>query len=277
MKTKTCAKINIGLNVVSRREDGYHNLETIFYPVPLYDTLDLVKSDDGTSGRCELSASGIEVCGEVSDNLVVRAYGLLHERYTLPSVRVQLHKDIPSQAGLGGGSSDAAAMLKLLNRCCDLGISDDELCLLARELGADCPFFIHSTPVYATGIGDEFEPVPEMSSRLSGMYLVMVKPPVSVSTGQAYSLVKPHAATYCCREIAGESIERWKELLVNDFEYSVFSQFPVLAEVKASLYAHGADYVQMSGSGSTIFALYKKEPVGLPKYDADTFTYITKL
>ena len=277
MKLSTCAKINIGLNVVSRRDDGYHNLETVFFPVPLYDTLELHVEEGKSGGRCELTMSGITISGDIRDNLVVRAYHYLNERYSLPSVRVHLNKEIPSQAGLGGGSSDAAAMLKLLNEEFCLNISEEELCLFARELGADCPFFIRSVPVYATGIGDEFEPLPEMSDCLRGKYLVMVKPPVSVSTGQAYSRVKPRPSVFCCKNIVRESIERWKELLVNDFEHSVFSQLPILSDVKSALYAHGAEYVQMSGSGSTVFAIFGSAPLTLPKYEDDTFMYVTRL
>ena len=262
MKLSTCAKINIGLNVVSRRDDGYHNLETVFFPVPLYDTLELHVEEGKSGGRCELTMSGITISGDIRDNLVVRAYHYLNERYSLPSVRVHLNKEIPSQAGLGGGSSDAAAMLKLLNEEFCLNISEEELCLLARELGADCPFFVYNRPCYAEGIGDQLTPI---DLDLKGTRIVMIKPEEGVSTKEAYSGIMISGEGLVVSELkslgslgAVGSLRSFR----NDFEASVFPKHPIIAEIKKRLLDAGAYYASMTGSGSTVFGLFKQDTEG---------------
>ncbi|MGN0068212.1 MAG: 4-(cytidine 5'-diphospho)-2-C-methyl-D-erythritol kinase [Prevotella sp.] len=262
MITFPCAKINLGLNVISRREDGYHNLETVFYPIPLCDALEISHMDDRFPSpyACDLKVSGTDMDCPEQENLVVKAYNILAADYCLPRVHAHLHKQIPSQAGLGGGSSDAAYMLKLLDERFRLNIGNAELEKYAAQLGADCPFFIAAEPAYATGTGTELAPVDTPDGNLDGYFLAVVKADVSVSTKDAYAAITPQKPTLCCRDIVRKPIETWRELLHNDFEQPVFSRFPVLAEMKSRLYEAGAVYAQMSGSGSALFGIFRKEP-----------------
>ena len=247
------AKINIGLQVTERRPDGYHNLDTVFYPIPIQDALEVVVAEDADYD-CRLHISGITIEGEMDNNLVVRAYRLLACDYTLPSVDIYLHKHIPTGAGLGGGSADASFMLRLLNDMFELGIAMEQLESYATKLGADCPFFITSKPVYATGIGNEFHPI-ELD--LSGWYIVVVKPDVFVSTKEAYSMVKPEKPEVTLDEKIVHPITEWRETISNDFEKGIFALHPELAESKEKLYALGAKYAAMSGSGSALFGLFE--------------------
>lgn len=247
------AKINIGLQVTERRPDGYHNLDTVFYPIPIQDALEVVVAEDADYD-CRLHISGISIEGEMDNNLVVRAYRLLACDYTLPSVDIYLHKHIPTGAGLGGGSADASFMLRLLNDMFELGIATEQLESYATKLGADCPFFITSKPVYATGIGNEFHPI-ELD--LSGWYIVVVKPDVFVSTKEAYSMVKPEKPEVTLDEKIVHPITEWRETISNDFEKGIFALHPELAEIKEILYALGAKYAAMSGSGSALFGLFE--------------------
>ncbi len=244
------AKINLGLNVVSKRPDGYHNIETIFYPIPVKDALEVIKAD-----TFSLTQTGIPVDTPIEKNLVIKALCLLKSRYELPELEVHLLKAIPFGAGLGGGSADAAFMLKLLNDYCELHIPEDSLEELASGIGADCPFFIRNTPVFASDTGNIFEAV-ELS--LAGYHLCLVKPNVAISTPEAYSMVTPAAPSISLKEIIQKPIGEWKELMVNDFEKSVFPKHPVIAKIKETLYEKGATYASMSGSGSSVFGLFKK-------------------
>ena len=246
------AKINLGLNIVSKREDGYHNLETVFYPIPLEDSLEFVTL--AQDQETVFSNYGIAVDGPGDNNLVMRAYRLLASMYDLPPVHVYLRKNIPFGAGLGGGSSDAAFMIKMLNDAFHLDLTLSQMEELAARLGADAPFFIQNKPVFATGIGNVFHPV-ELS--LKGYYLVLIKPDVAVSTPEAYRLVKPKMPAYSLTEIIKRPVEEWKDLMVNDFEESVFDRQPVIGEIKAKLYEMGALYASMSGSGSSVFGIFK--------------------
>lgn len=251
------AKINIGLNIVERRNDGYHNLESIFYPINIYDRLQVDIDTECPTCGCTLNLDGIEIEGRPEDNLVVRAYRLLAENFKLPAVTVQLQKLIPMGAGLGGGSSDAAFMLKVLNDMMQLQLSDDELETYAARLGADCAFFIKNQPVFATGIGNDFHydiPIPP----LSGKVLVLVKPNVFVSTRDAYSFITPARPKYALTESILQPIDQWKDLIENDFESSVFPRFPLIRDVKEKLYQLGAQYASMSGSGSSVFGLFNQ-------------------
>jgi len=244
------AKINLGLNIVSRREDGYHNLETIFYPVPLKDALEIVRSAQPVG---KFVQTGIPLEGNPDDNLVVKAYRLLKEKYPVPEMDIYLRKQIPFGAGLGGGSSDAAFMLKLLNKELNLNISNEELEQIAAVLGADCAFFIQNKPVFATGIGNIFEPV-ELD--LSEYQFVLVKPNIHVSTKEAYSKVQPAIPAISLKDIIRMPIEEWKGKMLNDFEHSVFYQYPEIREIKEKLYQSGALYASMSGSGSSVFGIF---------------------
>ncbi|RHJ87867.1 4-(cytidine 5'-diphospho)-2-C-methyl-D-erythritol kinase [Parabacteroides sp. AM08-6] len=258
------AKINLGLNVVSKRPDGYHNIETIFYPVPVKDALEIVDAP-----AFSFSQTGIQIDGPTEKNLVIKALNLLKKEFEIPALEVNLLKAIPSGAGLGGGSSDAAFMLRLLNDYCKLGIAQDKLETLAASIGADCPFFIRNTPVFASGTGNIFEPV-QLSLR--GYYLCLIKPDVAVSTPEAYSMVKPAFPSISLKEIIQTPVCEWKKAMVNDFEQSIFTKHPVIAEIKEALYQNGAVYASMSGSGSSVFGLFKKS-TNLKKLFEDCFVW----
>lgn len=274
-----CAKINLGLNIVSKREDGYHNLETVFYPIPLYDALEIKYMDEKFPSQvaCDLKVTGNAVECDEQNNLVVKAYNLLAEDYKLPRVHAHLYKHIPSQAGLGGGSSDAAFMIRLLDERFRLNIGNPEMEKYAARLGADCAFFIEAEPAYAEGIGDELMPVDGPKGNLNGYYLAIVKPDIAVSTKEAYAAITPTATSKSCREIVRQPIETWKEELVNDFEAPIFKLNPELAEIKEILYQQGAKYAAMSGSGSALFGIFETEPNGLKQMFQDCFCEVLKL
>jgi len=250
------AKINLGIHILSKRTDGYHNIETVFYPVNLCDALEIVPT---TEGKTIFTQTGIQVDGNPEDNLVMKAYHLLKKDFDLPEIAIYLRKQIPFGAGLGGGSSDAAFMIKLLNDYADLKLSLEQMETYAAQIGADCPFFIQNKPVFAEGIGNFFSPV---AVSLQNYHLVIVKPPVSVSTKEAYAQVKPQQPIVPLKEIIRLPISEWKNHLINDFEPGVFSQYPEIAEIKQRLYAEGALYASMSGSGSAVFGIFDK-PVRL--------------
>ena len=255
MITYPNAKINLGLNIVEKRPDGYHNLETIFYPINLQDALEVTKLDDEKEYSLTLSGTPIE--GETDDNLVVKAYRLLKADYPdMAPVNIHMFKHIPTGAGLGGGSSDAAFMIKLLNEKFHLNISVEKMEEYASRLGADCAFFIKNQPVFASGIGNIFEPV-QLS--LKGYYLVLVKPDIFVSTKEAYALVKPHKPTVSLKDIVRMPVETWRATMKNDFEESVFARYPEIAAIKDKLYDMGAIYASMSGSGSSVFGIFREQ------------------
>lgn len=247
------SKINLGLSITERRPDGYHNLETVFYPVALEDALEVKVKTGKDDAKFTLHSSGMEIAGQPESNLVVKAYLLLEKDFRLPPVDIYLYKHIPSGAGLGGGSSDAAFMLKLLNDFFSLGLSIPQLEAYATMLGADCAFFIRNKPTYAEGIGNLFSPV-EVSLR--GYQILIIKPDVFVSTKEAFSHIRPHRPDFPVRETIMRPIHEWKDRLVNDFEESVFPQYPVIGEIKEELYRQGAVYASMSGSGSSVFGLF---------------------
>lgn len=265
MKIKPCAKINLGLNVVSKRADGYHDLETVFYPVPIYDEIEI---REATETKLEIKGQPVE--GDAEKNLVMRAYRMVAERYTLPSVHIILDKQIPMQAGMGGGSADGAFTIRLLNEQFGLGMSTAEMEQMAARLGADCPFFIQATPAYAEGIGERLSPIPLDLSRYR---MVVVKPPVAVSTREAFGGIKVKRPAKNCRDIIMQPIDTWREQLVNDFEDSIFPLYPQLADIKRRLYELGARYAAMSGSGSALFAFFDEAP-SLEKEFRDCKTWI---
>ena len=251
-------KINLGLNVVERRPDGYHNLETVFYPVPITDALEVQAMDElfPSAVDCDLKVTNLVIEGDEQRNLVVRAYQLLKQDFPqLPRVHVHLYKNIPTQAGMGGGSSDCAFMLSLLNEQFALGLSKQQLIGYAARLGADCAFFILNEPAYAEGIGERLQPV---DLRLQGMCLAVVRPDIPVSTKEAFSLIKPQRPAKNCRDIVMQPVETWREELKNDFEQSVFALHPEIALIKQQLYEQGAVYAAMSGSGSAVFGLLRE-------------------
>ncbi len=252
------AKINLGLNVVEKRPDGYHNLETVFYPVDLADALEIVPAD-----KTEFSTSGISIDGDPQNNLVLKAYNLLAADFDFSPVRIHLHKVIPFGAGLGGGSSDAAFTLKMLDRIFNLELTNDVLERYAAQLGADCAFFIQNKPTFAFGIGDQFE---DLDLDLSDYQIVIVKPPFSVSTPEAYRNIQPQKASLNLKELGDLSLENWKDRIFNDFENSVFPLYPEIKTIKQKLYDAGAVYASMSGSGSAVFGIFRHLPTNL-----DTF------
>lgn len=254
------AKINLGLNIVQKRPDGYHNLETIFYPIPLEDALEITELKNANE-KFRLHQAGIKISGEATENLVIKAYNLLDSLYHLPPLEIHLMKQIPSGAGLGGGSADAAFMLKLLNKKYILSLTDDELEELASKLGADCAFFIKNKPTYAEGIGNSFSPI---SISLAGYKLWLIKPNIFVSTRDAFARIIPHQPQYCLKETIQLPIREWKDKLINDFEESVFVKFPFIQEIKQEMYKQGALYASMSGSGSSVYGLFPAK-VQLPE------------
>ena len=255
MITYPNAKINLGLNIVEKRPDGYHNLETVFYPINLQDALE-VNVWEGENDF-SLKVSGVPIEGEPESNLVVKAYRLLKKDYPdMPAIDIHMYKHIPTGAGLGGGSADAAFMIKLLNDKFQLNLSVEKMEEYAAILGADCAFFIQNKPVFATGIGNIFEPI-QLS--LKGYYLVLVKPDIFVSTKDAFAHITPMKPTQSLKEIIRMPVETWRATMKNDFEDSVFQKFPEIAAIKDKLYDLGAIYASMSGSGSSVYGIFREQ------------------
>jgi len=253
-------KINLGLNITEKRLDGYHNLETVFYPVKWTDALEII---EGGSQPFQLLVSGLKVGGNTEENLIFKAYKLLSETCKLPPLKVYLHKVLPMGAGLGGGSSDAAFFLKLTNKQLKLNLSTEKLTEMARKLGADCSFFIENRPVFAKGRGDEFESI---GFDLSKYHILVVYPGIHSNTKEAYEGVHPQKPQKSIKAILQQPIETWKNELVNDFEKSIFKKYPEIEELKNTLYKNGALYASLSGSGSAVFGIFKEKPeISFPK------------
>ena len=250
------AKINLGLDIVEKRPDGYHNLETVFYPIPLCDIREITPTTEPDAPEYTFKMYNAVFDGDNTDNLVIKAYKALAADHKLPKVDISLYKHIPTGAGLGGGSADAAFALKMLNDIASLRLTTQELCTYAARIGADCAFFIDNTPAYATGIGNILSPTP---CSISGYHLVLVKPDVHVSTKDAYALVTPQKPHQALTDIAQRPIQEWKDAMKNNFEKSIFAKYPEMAKVKELLYKMGAVYASMSGSGSSFFGIFKEE------------------
>jgi len=250
------AKINLGLRITGRRSDGYHDIETLFYPVSLCDALELV-ADPDEPGKDALIISGFEIPGMREDNIVLRAAGKLREIFHMPYLRIHLHKNIPSGAGLGGGSSDAAFMLKAVNRRFSLRLSADDLKEIAAGLGSDCPFFIDCQPAFASGRGEILTPACNI---LEDYYVVLVNPGIEVSTREAFENCSPSKPESSLAELVKFPVPEWKEIIVNDFEKTVFLSHPQIKEIKQALYGSGAIYSSMSGSGSTVYGIFTEKP-----------------
>lgn len=246
------AKINIGLNIVRKRPDGYHDIESLFCPIPLLDELRIERSESFS-----FKLSGIELDGNLSDNLVVKAYRLMDQQFHLPPVAIRLEKKIPVGAGLGGGSSDAAFMLRGLNELFNLNCDDLYLAQMAAQLGSDCPFFIYNRPMMATGRGEILKPY-ELA--LGDVWILLVKPAVFVSTAQAYRGVVPSVPSESLEKVLQNNISDWRSLLKNDFEENIFPLFPEIAAIKEQLYHMGSIYASMSGSGSAVYGLFRENP-----------------
>ncbi|MFI5453617.1 4-(cytidine 5'-diphospho)-2-C-methyl-D-erythritol kinase [Pedobacter sp. UC225_61] len=254
------AKLNLGLFLTEKRDDGYHNLETVFYPVKLYDVVELI---DAEETNCTIK--GIDIPGKAEDNICLKAFKQLQSDFKLPNQQIILLKNIPVGAGLGGGSADAAFLIKLVNEKFNLGLSVEKMQDYARNLGADCAFFIENKPAYAFGKGDEFE---DIELDLSAYYMVLVKPSVHVSTAEAYQNVSVKQALISLKELIHLPLSEWKGKIVNDFETSVCAKYPQIDEIKTKLYAAGATFALMSGSGSSVFAIFEK-PVQLSELEKE--------
>ena len=240
------AKINLGLNVLAKRTDGFHNIETVIFPVPLRDVLELAQSSDF---EVKVHAAVIPK----NENLIARAWKIMEKKYNVPPVEVHLLKNIPIGSGLGGGSSDTAFFIMSLNKELSLQMSQEELEAVALETGSDCPFFIRNQPAFVSGRGENIEPLP---LSLKGKYLVLVIPRARISTREAYSLIKPSRPLKPLRKIIMQNPETWKHELSNDFEKIIFGKYPELEKIKNRLYAEGAVYASISGSGSAIYGIF---------------------
>lgn len=256
------AKINLGLYILKKRTDGYHDIASCFVPVPFYDVLEIIKSK-----KFSFIASGISIPDKPEKNLCIKAYRLLKKDFGLPEVSIYLHKLIPIGAGLGGGSADASFTLKCLNGLFELFLDNSILEDYAAQLGSDCPFFIRNQPVLGYGTGNEFE---EVKLNLSGKYITLVMPPVHISTAMAYAGIRPAALTHDLKIVLEQNPPgQWKNHISNDFEDFVFRQHPELADVKNKLYEAGALYASLSGSGSTLYGLFESEPKHNYPFDQD--------
>jgi 4-diphosphocytidyl-2-C-methyl-D-erythritol kinase len=262
-------KINLGLNVIAKREDGYHALESVFYPVGWCDALEAVVSE---KQEFKFSSSGIPVPGSESSNLIIKAFNLLKQDFNLTPLEIHLHKMIPMGAGLGGGSSDAAFMLKLINEICALKLTDPELERYAGQLGSDCPFFIRNKPSFVSGRGEILEP---FNIVLTGWHILLVMPEVHVGTAEAYSWIRPHTPSISIKEILQSPVQEWKNRLRNDFEHPVVTRYPVIGALRDRMYETGATYAAMSGSGAAVFGLFQTAP-DLTHFDGYT-KFHTKL
>lgn len=251
-------KINLGLNIIRKRADGFHDLETVFYPVSLRDALETLPSPtENNTSSIHFTASGLPVAGSTDSNLCVKAYHLLLQDFpAIGSVRMHLHKAIPMGAGLGGGSADGAFALKALNQVFHLQLSQEQLIAYALRLGSDCPFFIINTPCFATGRGEVMQPV---TVDLKGYTLVIINPGIHVNTGQAFSLITPQQPAVSALDIIHQPVSTWRNALTNDFEAPVMQLYPGIAHIKNMLYEHGAVYAGMTGTGSTLFALFQTQ------------------
>ena len=280
MLTLPNCKINVGLHVVAKRPDGFHDLETLFYPVPWCDALELtpvmtggkVERDSAIEGIFTLSGRRIE--GAKEDNLVMKVYRAMREEFSLPATDIVLTKNLPTGAGLGGGSSDAAFTMTALNELYDLGLSPDDMEQRMSRFGADCAFFVRNKAAFATGIGDQLEPSPVS---LKGMWILLVKPSVSVSTAEAYRGVTPRRRAFGLREALSQPIETWCDTVTNDFEEPVFAAHPELAAIKQTLLDMGAAYAAMSGSGSTIYGLFRRPVEEAERVFKDCLVHVAKL
>lgn len=247
------AKMNLGLDIIEKRQDGFHNLSTCFFPIPLCDALEFVESR-----KFSMDITGNPVDGESKDNLVVKAYHLLKKDFHLPELSIHLHKVIPSGAGLGGGSADAAFMISMLNTHFELYLDEDLLADYAGQLGSDCSFFIYNRPMLALGRGDELS---DITLDLAGKFVSVIKPDFSISTKEAYQKINPKFPAVSVGTILQDRpVDSWKTCLKNDFEEALFPAYPVLADLKQIMYSSGAIYAAMTGSGSAIFGIFEEEP-----------------
>ena len=250
------AKINFGLRITGKRSDGFHNIETIFYPIPLSDALEFVIHDE-QSTKDTLRCTGINTGSNPDDNLVIKTLLKLRTRKIFPFLKIHLHKAIPVGAGLGGGSSDSACLLKIVNRHFGLNIDKSDIKIMALELGSDCPFFIDCVPSLASGRGEILTPV---KTFLSGYYLVLINPGIGINTGEAYKNCHPGVPSERFSEVINSPVNEWKGLILNDFEDFAFKKHKVIGEIKEELYKSNALFSLMSGSGSSVYGIFSAKP-----------------
>ncbi len=248
------AKINLGLSVTEKRPDGFHNIETLMIPIGLCDVIEVIAAPET---QFSFTTSGLKINGKTNQNLVIKAWDILRDKFQLPPVKIHLHKVIPMGAGLGGGSADAAFLIKNINLLFNLKLSIKEMQSIALELGSDCPFFIENKPVIARSRGELFE---EVKLDLKCFKIVIVKPDFHIDTAYAYSQITPSLKASPLKEKIEMPIDSWKGLLTNDFEKPVFEQIPSIRKIKEKLYKMGATYTSMSGSGSAVFGLFREVP-----------------
>ncbi len=261
------SKINIGLNVVGRRDDGYHDIETLFYPVGWCDALEIVvtpKVNSSKNAGVTFTQSGMIIPGMSDQNICLKAFALLADYFDAAQIQMHLHKSIPTQAGLGGGSSDGVAVLKLLNEVGKLGLGNAELLTMAAKLGSDCSFFVQGEPAFARGRGEELSSAPRV---LEGLYVLIVKPKESISTKAAFTSITPCKPNKELSLLVKEPIENWKQTITNDFEAFAFRQFPNMEKIKQALYDQGAIYASMTGSGSAFYGVFKNPINKLKGYE----------
>lgn len=260
------AKINIGLNIVEKRQDGYHNIESCFYPIPFTDALEVIESES-----LSFTSSGLPIPGISKENLCLKAYHLLKDQFDIPPVAIHLHKHIPIGAGLGGGSADGAFMIKLLNEKFALGIGTADLEKLANQLGSDCSFFIRNKPVFVEGTGNVFS---DIDFSLEGKYMVLVMPEIHVSTASAYAGISPSVpAEKLGHLLKSSSLTTFQTTVKNNFESSVFIQHPELVKIKTRLISQGAAYASMTGSGSAIFGIFETAPNFSSEHEFQVFQF----
>lgn len=253
MLTFPNAKINIGLYITEKRADGFHNLSSCFYPVGWSDALEILPAE-----TLNFESTGIDIPGDASQNLCLKAYHLLKKDFPeMPPVRIHLHKVVPIGAGLGGGSADCAFTIKALNSLFSLGLDNKAMQAYASQLGSDCAFFIENKPKYCFGKGDQFD---EIAVSLKGKYIVLVNPNIHISTAEAYSSIKPKPANVDLQIALSQSLDTWKDSVLNDFEISLAPKYPIIQDIKNQLYSLGAEYACMTGSGSTVFGIFENTP-----------------
>ena len=265
-------KINLGLRITQKRADGFHALETVFFPISIKDALEIIIEPDTSAAPITFTSSGLAINGDPSDNLCFKAYGLLKNDYpSIPNIKMHLHKKIPMGAGLGGGSSDGAFTLVTLNQLFNLQLSEQALLNYALQLGSDCPFFIINTPAFATGRGEILTPT---KVDLSGYSIVIVNPGIAISTKLAFSLITPKIPDNNLAAVIQQPISTWKDVLINDFEQPIFNSFPELANIKETLYQKGAAYASMTGTGSTVYGIFPTSMMDTLSFDFPSHYFI---
>ncbi len=267
----TC-KINLGLRITQKRADGFHALETVFFPISIKDALEIIIEQETSAAPITFTSSGLAINGDPSDNLCFKAYGLLKKDYpTIPNIKMHLHKTIPMGAGLGGGSADGAFTLVALNQLLNLQIPEQALLDYALQLGSDCPFFIINTPAFATGRGEILKPI---NVNLNDYSIVIVNPGIAISTKLAFSLITPKVPDTNMEAIICEPVTSWKEKLINDFEQPIFNSFPELANIKETLYQKGAVYASMTGTGSTVYGIFPTSMMDTLSFNFPTHYFV---